>query len=236
MQVKSFFFLVACCVTHPCFAQATEDCGSLTPAQRDETLVAWNSPGPVRTRRGVDGPWQMKFGQLRAVAIVDDGQIREPRNAMLERGASLWNVLDARQEIVLTEIYAVNYLFRPGISWCLFSAEIDQSAVEEHALFTSDREFRLRQPTEFEQAAFDADMYPASYCMNRGGMFLRDVPPEDIPPCKEPKLIGLSDVNGNQRPEFWATEVLKYATGIVVWEHSGSRYEQIYRACPICSD
>ena len=236
MGMKAFYLFVACWVSHACFAQTPEDCASLTQAASDETLVAWNSAGRVRTRRGADGPWQMKFGQLRTVAIVEDGQIRGPRNAVLEKGASLWNVLDADQELVLTDIYAVNYLFRPGISWCLFSAEIDQSAVEGNALFTNDREFHMRPPTESEQAAFAADMYPDSYCGNHGGLFLRDTAPEDIPPCKEPKLIGLSDVNGNQRPEFWATEVLKYSTGIVVWEHSGRRYEKIYRACPLCSD
>jgi hypothetical protein len=127
-------------------------------------------------------------------------------------------------------------LSTPGISWCLFSAEIDQSAVEENALFSNDREFHLRQPTESEQAAFDADMYPDSYCRNRGGLFLRDTPPEDIPPCAEPKLIGLTDVNGNQRPEFWATEVLKFSTGIAVWEHDGTQYRKVYSACPLCSD
>ena len=155
MQVTTFCFFVACWVTHPCFAQTTEDCDSLTQAGRDETLVAWNSPGPVRTRRGADGPLQMKFGQLRVVAIVEDGQIREPRNAVLERGASLWNVLDADQELVLTDIYAVNYLATPGISYCLFSAEIDQSAVEENALFANDRGFHLRRPTECSERGMD---------------------------------------------------------------------------------
>lgn len=40
-------------------------------------------------------------------------------------------------------------------------------------------------------------MYPDSYCANRGGMFLRDVPAEEIPPCKEPGIIGVSDVDGD---------------------------------------
>ena len=236
MRVKTFYLFVACWVTHSCFAQIAEDCASLPQAAKDETLVAWNSRGPVRTQRGADGPIQTKYGQLRVVAIVKDGQIRQPRNAVLERGASLWNVLETDHEIVLTDIYAVNYLFRPGISWCLFSAEIDQSGVEENALFTNNREFHLREPTESEQAAFDADMYPLSYCANRAGMFLRDTPPEDIPPCDGAKLIGLSDIDGNQRPEFWATEVLRYSTGIAIWEYSGTRYEKVNSACPGCSD
>ena len=179
---------------------------------------------------------QMKYGQLRVIAIVKDGQIREPRNAVLERGASLWNVLDADQEVVVTEIYSENYLYRPGISWCLFSAQIDQSTVEVNDLFASDRGFRLRRPTESEQAAFDADMYPESYCANRAGMFLRDVRPEDVPPCEGAKLLGMSDVNGNQWPEFWATEILRYSTGLVVWEHDGARYDKVYRGCPGCGD
>ena len=236
MRVKPAYFLIAFWVAHPCLAQTDDECDSLAPEANGETLVAWNSPGPVLTRRGADGPPQIKFGQLRVVAVIKDGRIREPRNAVLERGASLFNVLDASQELVLTDIYAVNYLFRPGTSWCLFSAEIDQGEVEQGALFANDRAFRLRRPTESERAAFAANMYADSYCANRAGLFSRDTPPEDIPPCSEPLLMGLTDVDANQRPEFWATEVLRYSTGIAVWEHNGRRYEKIYSACPLCSD
>lgn len=236
MRLMPAHFLLAYWATHSCFAQSSDDCDSLTQAANDETLIAWNSPAPVLARRGVADPLRTKFGQLRVIAIVKDGKIREPRNAVLERGASLWNVLDEGQELVLTDIYAVNFLFRPGTSWCLFSAEIDQDAVEEHALFANERGFHLRRPSESEQAAFDANMYPDSYCANRAGLFLRGAPPAAIPPCKEPKLIGLTDVDGNHRPEFWATEVLRYSTGIAVWEHNGKRYEKIYSACPLCSD
>ena len=235
MRLKPAFFLSTWIIAYPCFAQV-DGCDSLAGPASDETLIAWNSPGPVTVQRGAAGSAQTVFGQLRAVAIVKDGQIREPRNAVLERGASLWNVMDEEQELVLADIYAVNYLFRPGSSACLFSAAIDQVAVEDSALFANNREFHLRQATESEQGDFAANIYPESYCANRGGLFLRDTPPEDIPPCKEPKLIGLTDIDGDRSPEFWATEVLKYSIGIAVWERNGRNFAKIYSACPLCSD
>jgi hypothetical protein len=236
VRLKSLILFVVYWLSHSGFAQTAEDCDTLTESATDETLVAWNSLGPVLSRRGSDGPWQTKFGQLRAIAVVKDGLISEPRNAVLEKGEALWNVLDADQALVLAEIYPLFYLFRPGDSWCQFSAEIDQSEVEENALFTNDREFRLRLPTETEQAAFESNMYPSSYCANRAGLFLRDTSPDEIPPCDAPELIGLSDINGNQNPEFWATEILRYSTGIAVWEYDGRRYRKIFSACPQCGD
>lgn len=233
-RIHPLLLLLAYWPGHACLAQTSEGCDTLTRATSDETLVAWNSPGPVLTRWGTDGPWETQFGQLRVVAVVKDGQVREPRNAVLEKGEVLWNVLNAQQELALSDIISFDYLLRPGISYCLFSAEIDTATVDPNALFTNDRNFRLRPPTDAEQAVFDAVISPRSYCANRAGAYVRDG--ETPPPCKVPELLGLSDVDGNGNPEFWTTEVLRYSTGIAVWENDGRRYEKIFSACPLCGD
>jgi hypothetical protein len=103
-------------------------------------------------------------------------------------------------------------------------------------LFANDREFRLRLPTDSEQAAFDEHIYPLTHCANRSGLVLRDVAPDDIPPCDGPRLIGLSDIDEDSKPEFWATDILKFATGIAVWEYYPSGYAREFSACPGCAD
>lgn len=236
MRPMSFSLVAIYWLTLSCFAQAPRDCGSSTHAVDHGTSIAWNSGRPVLSRRGAEGAAATKYGPLRLLAIVEDGEIREPRRSSLDKGESLWNVLDTQQEVVLTDIYALNFPVRPGDSYCRFSADADLSNVEPNALFASDRAFRLRRPSDSEQAEFDENIYPITYCANHSGLFLRDVPPEEIPPCEAPKLIGLSDLNENSKPEFWATDILKWSTGIAVWEFGPSGYERIFSGCPGCSD
>jgi len=236
MRLNPFYVLAVCCMSEPGLAQSAPDCASLTQSTNKSTLIVWNAARPRTESRGTEGDVRTVLGPLRAIAIIEDGEIREPRNEVLTEGETLWSVVNAGQEVLLTKIHPWDYLLRPGISYCLFSAEAETSAVEPHALFTNDREFRLRPPTDSEQAEFDEHIYPITYCANRGGMFLRDVAPEDWPPCDAPKLIGLSDIDEDSKPEFWATDILKFATEIAVWEYYPTGYAREFRACPGCAD
>lgn len=236
MRLKHLCFLAMYWWSQSGFAQVSGDCESLAQVPGEEVLIVWNSEGPVRSRRGSEGDWKIKYGQLRPIAIIDGGEIREPRDTSLKKGESLWNVLNAEQQLVLTDVHTLNFLVRPGDAYCRFSADADLSNVKTHALFVNNQEFHLRRPTDSEQAEFDANIYPLTYCANHSGLFLRDIPPEDIPPCDAPELIGLSDINQNSKPEFWATDIGKWSTGIAIWEHTSRGYERIFSACPGCSD
>ena len=237
MRMKAFYLFVACWATHFCFAQTPEDCDSLTQAANDETLVAWNSAGRIRTRRGADGPWQMKFGQLRTVAIVEDGQIREPKNAVLERGASLWNVLDPDQELILTDIYAVNYLFRPASSWCLsLSRSIWQHAVEGQLLFSPRRSrFRLRPATEAGRHHSTATCV-RHLCGDHRALFLRDTA-QTVRSVRNQRLIGFGERNRSREAGILGDS--RVLTGFANWSsHSGDikgSTERCSGAWPLCS-
>ena len=236
MRLNPFYVLAVCCLSETSLAQTTPDCTLLTQSTNKSTLIVWNAARPRTESRGAEGDVRTVLGPLRAIAIIEDAEIREPRNEVLAEGETLWSVVNAGQEVLLTKIHSWDYLFRPGNPYCLFSAEAETSAIEPHALFTNDREFRLRLPTDSEQAEFDEHIYPITHCRNRSGMVLRDVAPEDIPPCDAPKLIGLSDIDEDSKPEFWATDILKFATGIAVWEHYPSGYAREFSACPGCAD
>jgi hypothetical protein len=57
----------------------------------------------------------------------------------------------------------------------------------------------------------------------------------DTKPCDEPKLIGVSDINEDGRPELWGTRILKFATQIAVWD-TARGYTSTFSACPGCAD
>ena len=236
MRLNPFYVLAVCCLSEPGFAQTTPDCTLLTQSANQSTLIVWNAARPHTSRRGFEGEVRTLLGPLRAIATIEDGEIREARNEVLGEGETLWNVVNPGQEVLLTKIFSWDYLFRPGISYCLFSAEAETSELEPHALFTNNREFRLRLPTDSEQAEFNEHIYPITYCANRSGMFLRDVAPEDIPPCDAPELIGVSDIDEDSNPELWATDILKFATAIAVWERYPGGYRRRFSACPGCAD
>jgi hypothetical protein len=252
MRLKSSYLLTVFWLSHVCLAQVPEDC-ELTPG--DDTIVAWytglsvrtgTAPGRIAHRQHAepgsplpetDVPgyvWETQYGPLRAIAVIRDGEIQEPRNAVLTEGQTLWNVLDVETQLALTEVYSFVYLFRAGLAWCLFSAATDPSDIESNTLFTNDPAFRLCPPTDLEQVQFDEYIYPRSYCSNHAGLVLIGVAPEDVPPCDEPELIGVSDFDDNRSPRLWATEILKYSTAITVYD--GSTFEKVFSACPGCPD
>jgi hypothetical protein len=253
MRLKAFYLFTIFWSSHACLAQAREDCERLTPG--NDAIVAWyaglsvrtgTAPGRITHRQHAepdsplpetDAPdyvWETQYGPLRAIAVISNDEIQEPRNTVLIEGQTMSNVMDVETRLALTDVYSLVYLFRPGIAWCVFSAATDPSDVEPNTLFTNDPAFRLRPPTELEQERFNAYIYPRSYCGNHAGRVLIGIAPEDVPPCDEPQLIGMSDFDGNRNTRFWATEVLRYSTGIAVYD--GRSYEKVFSACPGCSD
>jgi hypothetical protein len=256
MHPKVCFFLAIFCFSHFAVAQDSDACAPEVPTAADTTIIAWytgssirvgSAPGRIATRQhldvGTEPPeseipdfvWRTQFGPLRTIALIQDGAIEQAGDTAITRGQTMWNVVDDQSVLALTDVHSVRYHYRDGVTWCLFSGDTNRDDIEPNTLFTNDPSFALRQPTEAEQENFDRYIYPDTYCANRSGMFLRDVPPEEIPPCDEPTLIGVSDINEDGRPEFWGTEILKFATQITVWD-TARGYTSTFSACPGCAD
>lgn len=258
MHLSSLCVLAAFWFGHACLAQDVRDCEQLVPTASDETIIAWYSGVAVRTgtapgrivhnqrvdpnsplpATGVsDYVWETRYGPLRAIAVIQDGEILEARDTFLSQYSTMQSVIDAAIQVSLKEVYSDSYLYREGIYWCRFSAATDPEDIESNTLFTNDPDFSLRPPTSVEQADFDRNIYPQSYCANHAGLVLIDVASEDVPPCDAPKLIGVSDVDSDLVPEYWATEILRYSTGLAVWERAGlGSYRKLFSSCPGCAD
>ena len=52
----------------------------------------------------------------------------------------------------------------------------------------------------------------------------------------QPKLIAVTDINKDGKPEYWGTKPYIWDTGLKVWEKVGNKMHVLLEVCPGCSD
>lgn len=209
-------------------AFAKNECATLPAISKYQTLVGWitNERTTIQFSAGEEESKTTSLGAFRIVAAIEDTKIIATIGSSIKNGQSFWSVNNPKNSVVLSSVDG--FLDRMNYDHCVYFATINTNKYPRWSLFTSKPDNRIRTPNNEETKLF----YKLNNtCVNQG-----DYPEGKEPPCTKPKLLAITDINKNKKPEFWATEPYMWDDGLSIWEYDGKQLNKIFEVCVGCSD
>ena len=236
------YFMYVKCASDPTWAAAKPpetvskqepkpslDCSFAAASKEDWVVIAWITDIRKTTQWGSGGKTQTTIvGPFRAVAILDGSLIKETAGAGIHRGQQFWRILSPKSAPV--RVGAVDsFLDHMGEDHCVYFGSLENAGVPRWTLLSSKPlPGVFRTPTAKDHAEFRR---LNTSCVQQG-----DYPEGKAPPCVRPRLLAISDINKNAKPEYWATEPYRWDTGLTVWENDTRTLTRLLEVCPGCSD
>lgn len=203
---------------------ATSPCPS-APQPSDAVTIAWIAN--VRETTGVEANGSVRtteVGSFRPVAELRGSKLSETVGSSLLNDQEFWIALTPRSAPLRIQDVE-SFLDHMGEDHCVFSAGIGAQTLAPWTLLTS-RPLPgvFRAPTPAEVKHF-ARLGPQ--CVKQGD--------EPWVECTRPRLLGITDLNKDGKPEYWATEPYMWDIGLSVWEGT-SGLTRLLQVCVGCSD
>jgi len=125
--------------------------------------------------------------------------------------------------VILQE--ASSYVERKGPDHCIYYGVPKNVVLSQWTLLATSKIDSLRIPSKKEISRF---YQLNTTCIQQGD---HEIPP----PCTKPKLLAVSDINQNNKSEFWYTDPITWDTGLTIGEENQSNtLTHIVSACPGC--
>ena len=227
-SMKRQFSLLLIAFIWSSFVSANNECATLPAIWKNQIFVGWTTNERTTTQfsAGEVGSKTTSLGAFRIVAVIENNKITETIGASMKNGQRFWSVNNPKNSVVLTSVDS--FLDHMNNDHCVYSASINSSKYPLWSLFTSSPDNRFKMPSKTE-----ADLFHKlnTLCVNQG-----DYPEGEEPPCTKPTLLAITDINKNNKPEFWATEPYMWDDGLSVWEYDGKELGKIFEVCVGCSD
>jgi len=208
--------------------QAKDECSSLPVISNKQTLVGWvtNERTTSQWSAETNETTTTSLGSFRVVAVIEDGKIKETIGSSLKNGQKFWPIDNANTPVSLTSVNG--FLDHMNYDHCVYYASISNNKYTLWTLFTSKQDERFKTPNKSEIELF----YKLNTtCVNQG-----DYPVGKEPPCTKAKLLAITDVNNDKKPEYWATQPYMWDDGLTVWEYNGQELTRLLEVCVGCSD
>jgi len=209
-------------------AFAKNECETLPAISKNQTLVGWITNERTTTQFSADEKESKttSLGAFRIVAAIEDNKIIDTIGASIKNGQNFWPINNPKNSVLLTSVDG--FLDHMNYDHCVYSASLNSDKYPRWSLFTSKPDNRFRIPDKAETKLF----YKLNKtCVNQG-----DYPEGKEPPCTKPKLLAITDINKDSKPEFWATEPYMWDDGLTIWEYNGKNLIKILDVCVGCSD
>jgi hypothetical protein len=209
-------------------ACANNECATLPAIPKNQILVGWitNERTTTQFSAGEEGSKTTSLGAFRIVAAIENNKITETIGSSIKNGQQFWSVSNPKNSVLLASVDG--FLDHMNYDHCVYFASINSSEYPRWSLFTSSPVNRFRIPSKKETELF----YKLNItCINQG-----DYPEGKEPPCTKPTLLAITDINKNNKPEFWATEPYMWDDGLSIWEYNGKELIKIFEVCVGCSD
>jgi len=191
--------------------------------------VAWYQSKDMMHTKDNGKTYNRTNGLLYVVASLSGSKIVPATNVELKSKQIMHAINNEGINEEVIHVFASDYIGKNNEVYCEYSGAVNFNGNNNNLLFTSSRETDFRKATDKENKEFMKFSYKG--CANNSGLQSDDAQDK----CKEAELIAVSDINKNGKPEFWATEIYKWYTGISVWEHNGQKHSKILESCPDCN-
>ena len=204
------------------------DCSFATNSKEEGVIIAWVTNIREFRELGQGSKEQtIKVGHFRPFAILSDGSLKETTGSTIHKGQSFWRVLPPKSGPL--KLTSVGSFFDYIAGNCVYFGSLGKSSPSHWTLLSSKPiPDVFRVPTSKDNAEF--------YRLNTSCMQQSDYPEGKEPPCVKPKLLAITNINKNGKPEYWATEPYLWDTGITVWENNNGVLEPLLQVCVGCSD
>lgn len=209
-------------------AFAQNECPASTTAPKNKILVGWITNDRITTQfsTGSNESKSTSLGTFRIIAAIEDNKIKETAGSSIKNGQQFWLASNPNESTSLISVGS--FLDHMNYNHCVYFASINNNKYPRWSLFTSKPDKIFKAPSEEETQLF----YRLNQtCTNQG-----DYPKGKEPPCTKPKLLAVTDINDNNKPEFWATEPYLWDDGLSIWEYDKKSLHQIFEVCVGCSD
>jgi len=186
-----------------------------------DTLLGY--VGNIRkTNRVVVGPF-------RPLAILRGKKLSHTDGAFIRNEMKFWPVLAADSAPVELK-KASSFVDRVGQDHCVFHADLEGATPPLWTLLSSKPlPGTIVEPTAADRTEFGS---LKTECVIQG-----DNDPGEEPPCVRPKLLAVSDLDEDDRAEYWSTQPYLWDTGITVWERDREgNFVVLLSVCSGCSD
>lgn len=217
-------------VTKPASTESKEflDCSPATTSKEEGVVIGWVTDVRETTQfgQGIESKTTI-VEPFRPIALLSGASLKETPGAGIHKGQSFWPVLSpASQPPRLSS--AGSFLDHMGEDHCVYFGSFGNANLPRWTLMSSEPlPGVFRAPTPKDRAEF--------YRLNTSCVQQGDYPEGQTPPCVRPKLLAVSDINKNGKPEYWATEPYLWDTGLSVWENNGTLVP-LLQVCVGCSD
>ena len=170
----------------------------------------------------------VRLGPFRPLVELTSGGVRPTPGAYIHDGMEVWPV-PSRKGPAFRLRGVAGFFDRIGPDHCVYFASFAGKEPEELTLVATAADVpQLREPSSDDTAYFRARN---TTCVVQG-----DYDPGTEPPCTPPRLLAVSDLDGDGLREFWATEPYMWDTGLSLWKEAPEGLESWHSLCVGCSD
>lgn len=205
------------------------DCSLRSPSKGRGVLIAWVTTVRKTTQLGQGTQSHTTVVEpVRPLAVLQDAALEPALRPEIYKGQRFWRVLapTARPARLRS---AGAFLDRMNEDHCVYFGTFEKASPPLWTLLSSEPlPGVFRAPTENETLRFSQ---LNNSCVEQG-----DYPEDRMPACVRPRLLAITDINKNGRPEYWATEPYRWDTGLTVWEEENGKLIPLLELCVGCSD
>lgn len=205
------------------------DCSLATTSKEEGVLIAWTTEVRETTQFGQGIETQTTTVEpFRPIALLHGSSLKETAGAGIHKGQTFWRVLSAASKPLRLSSVS-SFLDHMNEDHCVYFGSFGNAKLPRWTLLSSEPLLGVfRPPTAKDRSDF--------YRLNTSCVQQGDYPEGKTPPCVRPKLLAVSDINKNGRPEYWATEPYLWDTGLTVWENNSGTLTPLLQVCVGCSD
>jgi len=197
---------------------------SLSAAKDSGVVIAWTTDVRETTDLGRRPQSETTVVEaFRPVAVLEGTALHETDGLTIHKGQSFWRALAPTSKPMKLGT-ADSFLDHMDVDHCVAFGTITGKLPRFTLLTSRPLPGAFREPSKTDQKHF---RQLDSSCVDQG-----DYPEGKAPPCTRPRLLAVTDINADGKPEYWATEPYKWDTGLTVWEDG----KRILQVCVGCSD
>ena len=226
-HMKLLILIIAFIICAP-LVFAENECAMRPARSENQILVGWVTNERTTTQFSVSEKESKttSLGEFRIVAAIKNNKIIETIGSSIKKGQQFWSAINPNESVILTSVDS--FLDRMNYDHCVYFASINSNKYPRWSLFTSKPDKRFKIPGKEESKLF--------YRLNTTCVHQGDYPRGKEPSCTKPTLLAITDIDKDNKPEFWATEPYTWDDGLSIWEYNDNSLNKIFEVCIGCSD
>lgn len=205
------------------------ECSFTTANKEEGVLIAWVTNIRKTSQFGPESESKTTVvGPFRPIVLLNGHDLMETPGSTIRKEQPFWYVLSPTSKPVKLSSVG-SFLDHMNEDHCVYFGTIEEPNPTRWTLLSSKPiPHVFRSPTHKDRAEF--------YRLNTTCVQQGDYPEDQKPPCVQPQLLAITDINKNGKLEYWATEPYFWDTGLTVWEKNNGVLTPMLQVCVGCSD